>query len=380
LRRYRLRLSDNGDSTIINPTRLDHVASSQLCGQCHGVYIERDEFAMKYATHGGLYRPGDDLFRTRYYIQHPETDPTAARQKDLARNPEFFRERWWDDGTILAGGREFTAMSASACYQRGELSCLTCHTMHRGEPADQLRPELQRNASCTSCHPQAKYTSDVTRHTFHRADSVGSQCLNCHMPHTSYALFGALRSHQILVPRVASSVRHGVPNACNLCHLDRTLEWTQQQLFAWYGTQPMALNEEQRQVSAALLWLLKGDAAQRVIAVWHFGWDAAHQASGADWLAPFVAQLLADPYGVVRYVAFDALRKLPAMAALNYDFLGTKDEWEATRDQAVERWRSSRNVVGRGPQTLIDPAIGMDAKRVRELLEQRNNRPVSIKE
>jgi hypothetical protein len=252
--------------------------------------------------------------------------------------------------------------------------------MHQGEPEDQLRPELQGNASCTLCHQQAKYTSDVASHTFHRADSVGSECLNCHMPHTSYALFGALRSHQILVPRVASSVRHGVPNACNLCHLDRTLEWTQQQLFTWYGTKPIELTDEQRQVSAAILWLLKGDAAQRVIAVWHFGWDAAHQASGSDWLAPLAAQLLTDPYGVVRYVASDALQTLPGMSALEYDFLGTADQWQMARDQVVHRWRSRGPVVGHGPQTLIDSTSGLDGTRVRALLEQRNDRPVSIKE
>ena len=129
-RRYRLHANDGGDETIVNPAKLDHKRSSQVCGQCHGVYIMRDEFAMRYAHEGTLYRPGDDLHRTRYYIQHPNRDPEVRRRKDLMANPEFFRERWWPDGSILAGGREYTALSCSACYKQGEISCLSCHLRH----------------------------------------------------------------------------------------------------------------------------------------------------------------------------------------------------------------------------------------------------------
>lgn len=73
-----------------------------------------------------------------------------------------------------------------------------------------------------SIGPVPPYTTEVTRHTLHGAGSAGSDCLNGHMPHTSYALFRAIRSHQIASPGVAASARYGTPNACNLCHLDRT--------------------------------------------------------------------------------------------------------------------------------------------------------------
>src|SRR5690606_5486095 len=115
--RYRQRFSSEPDPTIVNPEKLDHRLSSHVCGQCHGVYVMREEFAMEYARSGPLFKPGDNLETTRYYIQHPDPDSPPERQEDLHRNPRFFRERWWDDGTILAGGREFTAMSASACYK-----------------------------------------------------------------------------------------------------------------------------------------------------------------------------------------------------------------------------------------------------------------------
>ncbi|MCA9169335.1 MAG: hypothetical protein KDB23_16790, partial [Planctomycetales bacterium] len=196
-RRYQLHREAETDDTIVNPAKLDHVRSSQVCGQCHGVYIMRDEFAMRYAHEGSSYRPGDDINRTRYYIQHPNRDPTVSRKSDLRQNEEFFRERWWADGSILAGGREYTALSASSCFKRGEISCLSCHEMHGEEPADQLLPQANTNSSCTQCHQEDIYTSRVTEHTHHQVDSSGSDCLNCHMPHTAYALLSAIRSHDI---------------------------------------------------------------------------------------------------------------------------------------------------------------------------------------
>ena len=105
------------------------------------------------------------------------------------------------------------------------------------------------------------------------------------MPHTRYGLLKASRSHAIDSPSVASSVESGRPNACNACHLDRTLAWTARKLTEWYGAPPVELNREQKTISATLLRLLKGDAGQRAITAWSMGWEAAHQASGKDCLA-----------------------------------------------------------------------------------------------
>jgi hypothetical protein len=55
------------------------------------------------------------------------------------------------------------------------------------------------------------------------------------MPHTSYALFKAIRSHRITSPSARRSRDQKVPNACNLCHIDRGLGWTAHFLSTWYG-------------------------------------------------------------------------------------------------------------------------------------------------
>lgn len=378
--RYLQHFSAKPDPTIINPARLDHDRGSQVCGQCHGVYVMRDEFAMASANQGPMYHPGEDIHRTRYYIQHPQLDPKPERLADLKRNPDFFRERWWDDGTILAGGREYTALKDSACFTKGKMSCMTCHSMHQSDPNDQLAAGMDGPAACVACHQEPKYNSQVSTHTFHKSGSTGSNCLNCHMPHTTYALFSAIRSHQIQSPRADASARFGTPNACNLCHLDRTLAWTQDQLVSRYGHRPVALSREQQDTSAALLWLLQGNAAQRVITAWHVGWEPAQRTSGTDWLAPFQSQLLADPYGVVRYVAVRSLRTLPAYTNFQYNFLAPTTELSNRVEMALAQWSGTTNQTEGRSEKLLDAQGKVDTARLKWLLNTRDNRAVTIKE
>ncbi len=367
------------DPTIVNPARLDPARSAQVCGQCHGNYIMREEFALEFARNGPLYRPGDDLHRTRYYIQYPGTNATAAQKTEFAQNKEFYTTRWWEDGTVLAGGREFTALLATPCHTRGTMTCLSCHSMHDSDPNDQLKRGRDGPAACTQCHKEERFTTRVPEHTHHAAGSSGSNCLNCHMPHTTYALFKGIRSHQINSPRAESSARHGVPNACNLCHLDRTLDWTQRQLTAWYRQPAMTLTAEQTSIPASLLWLLKGHAAQRIITAWHFGWAPAQQASGMNWTAPFLAQLLNDDYGPVRFVSARSLRTTPGFADFKTDFLGPALQLIADRARALSHWESLRLEVP-ASLALFDSAGKPLTGTVDRLVAERDRRPVSIQE
>src|SRR6266850_510692 len=102
-------------------------------------------------------------------------------------------------------------------------------------------------------------------------------CLSCHMPYTTYGLLKTIRSHQISSPSVQSSLGTARPNACNLCHLDKTLAWTADALSQWYATPTPALNGDDRGVAASLLWLLRGDAGQRAIVAQSMGWAPAQQ-------------------------------------------------------------------------------------------------------
>ncbi len=383
--RYRTHISDDDSkvpkSDIVNPSKLDHRRSSQICGQCHGVFVIRDEFALQFYTEGFAYRPGDDIHQFRYFPQYPGPEASQKQKEDLKKNAAFYNERWWDDGTILAAGREYTAMMDSACYSKGEISCLSCHSMHRSDPVDQLKPEALSNHACTQCHQELQYTLELSRHTFHEEKSVGSECINCHMPHTSYALLSAIRSHQITSPNLESSVLKGVPNACNLCHLDKTLAWTQGQMAERYGAHKVRLSREQQSISAALLWLLKGHAAQRVITAWHFGWKPALEASGNQWQAPFLAQLLNDSYGVVRYMAWKSLKNNPGFSDFQYDFLDPSDKLKIKIELALKHWEKDQNIsIHAGPEVLMDPDGTIMKQQMKHLLDTQDQRPVSITE
>lgn len=369
------------DSTIVNPSLLDHRRSSEVCGQCHGAYIMKPEFAMAFAREGAPYRPGDELFKTRYELKHPRVDPTPSRVADYRNNRSFFREQWWDDGTVLAGGREFTALSASKCYTKGTVSCVTCHTMHKGEPDDQLKAGADTPSTCVKCHTASKYTTELEKHTHHKVGAEGSNCLNCHMPYNTYALFKGIRSHQIESPDNTRISRFGTPNACNLCHLDKTLAWTRDNLFVWYGQKRHALKNEQETTSAALLWLLKGDAAQRVVTAWNAGWAPALQASGTNWIAPFQAQLLADSYGAVRHVAGERLRVLPGFEKFEYDFMAPDAARRQRVTNALERWIATVAKPQRtGEAVLIDNAGKLQETRIADLIRDRDNRSITIQE
>jgi predicted CXXCH cytochrome family protein len=381
---------DLANDPIVQPALVqDHRRSTYICGQCHGVYIRTEEQAARFRDQGIDFLPGEDLLAKRHYIFPPQDATTypdeTSRQKaleDFQRNRSFFQERFWDNGQVLAGGREFTALAMSKCFTQGTISCLSCHSMHESDPNDQLKAGMDTSAACTQCHTEAQFNTQVSQHTHHAANSPGSACLNCHMPRTTYALFTAIRSHQIASPDLAGSVEHGVPNACNLCHLDKPLSWTQDHLVEWYGYVPRVMTVDQQNVSAALIWMLKGDAAQRVIAAWHVGWPPALEASGSDWLAPFVARLLEDPYGVVRYVAGRSLKQLPKFEKFQFDFLASPQELAQASNNVISDWQREKDglPIHTGPRVLIDSHGKVSEPAVRWLLQHRNNRPVSIKE
>ena len=276
LRRYlqlfrTLQGQDAPDPTITNPAKLEPRRSVETCAQCHSFGHWRDQEGL--IRSGVPFRPGDELDehkRVFRYAQDPE-DPLLLEV--LETEPTALEDKFWLDGTIRVAGREYNALLESPGH-RDELTCLSCHSMHEYEvPDTQLDPDFTGNRSCLGCHTD--YADEISEHTRHLPGSSGSECMNCHMPHTTFGFFSAMRSHRIDSPRIQASLESGRPNACNLCHLDETLEWTNQYLSEWYG-QPLAeLDEDERSISAAVLWVLKGDAAQRTITGWHMGWDAA---------------------------------------------------------------------------------------------------------
>jgi hypothetical protein len=394
LRRYSLHLTGAPDSTTVQPSRLDPRRSSQVCGQCHGVWEFYDANGERLANGNGLpYRPGDELSATRFVAQPTVNASSPAMQSLLADDSRFIRDAFWSDGTVRVSGREYNGLIESPCFKDATdpgrtLSCFSCHSLHKtaddtrapSEWADdQLAVGKSGNDACLQCHEPLR--ANLTAHTHHAANSAGSSCYNCHMPYTTYGLLKTIRSHTVASPSVKESVETGRPNACNLCHLDRTLEWTGQALEQWYKTPRHELGADERNVAASLLWMLKGDAGQRAIVSQAMAWPPAQQAAGTDWMAPHLAQLLDDPYDAVRFGAARSMRTLPGFGGFTFDFIAPAQSRREAQLRSMATWDRVRSRPARpAPELLLDTNGNVDIESVLRLLKQRDNRRILLRE
>ena len=367
---------------IIHPKKIEPARSSQICGFCHSMkWWDRAE---DWRVSGFRYRPGDDLELSTPIIRPSRVQAIPGLAAYLDRNPELLRDFFWPDGMVRVSGRDYNGLLESPCYQGGKFSCLSCHSLHESDPDGQLARNRIDNRACTQCHDRFSNESEVTAHTRHLATSSGNQCYNCHMPHTTYGVLKAIRSHQISSPNVATELATGRPNACNLCHLDKPLTWTANLLARWHMQPLPELSKDQIEVGDAVRLALAGDAGQRILIAWHLGWEPARQASGSAWIPPILGQLLDDPYAAVRCVAERSLKRLaPRLVPTGYDYTRSADSRPAVRTQVFETWRRemSANRDQKLPtQTLVYFDLTTMQDGFARLIGQRDNRAVRLRE
>ena len=359
--RYISHLGDKAVHAILNPASetLDHRLSAQACGQCHSYQYTPNP--LDWLKNGPRFLPGNEL-NANTTVVHASTFIANGKQPDGHPHPggEWLGDRFWPDGMVRVTGREYNGLLDTACFQRGKMSCLSCHSMHGYlDNNDQLAPRMETNEACLKCHDD--FRDNLTAHTHHAADSTGSLCYNCHMPHTTYGLLSGIRSHQIDSPSVEAHLKTGRPNACNLCHLNQTLEWSSSHLTKWYDHRQPKLDNDDKSISAMLKMLLKGDAGQRAIAAWNMGWEPARKASGGNWQAPWLIRTMNDPYAAVRYIAHKALM---ADRAIRRPAATTPPPWRERQEpqQAVR------------PELLLD-ATGQPLDNAADKLDQTTRQP-----
>ncbi len=391
----RLGLSRDGgpDSTIANPERLPHDRSAEVCGQCHSieVFLTRED-AFDWQHEGSRYRPGDRLEEFQTIVSgRLEENPPEVREY-LDQHPIFrLQNCFWSDGVLRVTGRELHGLKETPCYQRGELSCISCHRLHRADrddrsleewADDQLRRDMRGNEACTQCHSRYRDPGVLAAHTHHPLDSSGSACQNCHMPYTTWGLLRAIRSHTVESPSVRTSLETGRPNACNQCHLDRTMRWAAETLHDWYGTEIPEMSDDEGTVAASILWALSGDAVQRALMAWSMGWEPAREVSGAQWMVPFLCTLLVDPYDAVRFSAQRSLRGYPEYRGLTADSLraASKERQSAMMSAVLTDWSNGLPAsAGRvGSQLLLLADGRMNLEKLRSLAALRNDRDLVL--
>lgn len=358
---------------IVHPSKLSKERAVLVCARCHGKMIAKAEYDRACLVDGDFFDVRDETYPERYDL--PTLD--GATKFDETKEGRYF----WPDGTPRTTALEYQGVLLSACYQRGEMTCASCHGMHGTDPNDQLlfgdSSELSnthQNQACTNCHNELTESTALLAHTHHAADSGGSLCYNCHMPFQAYSLLKRVRSHRISTPNSLVTAEHGVPNACNQCHVDKSLEWTHQKMADWKGLPAGPLGGSNQNVSMVIVHALSGHALQRALAIEQLGDVSNFSHAGTDWRARVLIVGLEDDYAAVRQLAIRSLRKLDGFKELKFDAIAPTSTRQAQVDTAIQIWNDKASDQTRVQlATLLGDPSGHCEMLIGKIGSQRKN-------
>ena len=377
--------SNTGVATdVVNPARLSVARRDDICARCHGAIIPNPQ-AWDFKTHRDPFVPGLDLgaFNHFFWSEKEQHLIASGKKAQPHSRPEPDDGRFWGDGTPLTTSLEFNGMALSGCYQNGKgaMSCLSCHTMHGNDPNFLLKPDMGSNEACYQCHQE--YRTKLAQHTRHGVDSSGSQCASCHMPHQVYSLMGTHVSHRIQIPDLKGSIGTGKPHACNLCHLDKSLGWTKDELAKWPNGKKHSsgqLSPDEKNIASSILVLAQGDARSRVIFAGAFSKAGARKASGDDWYGLFLTRLMQpERYPAVRYLTHKALQSTSGGIPMAWDTLG-RPEKRAQQLQMLSRRFDASPLFGSHPNLPLGPNGLPDEAVLKRLFQSRSDPDLTVNE
>lgn len=158
---------------------------------------------------------------------------------------EFSRKAFYKDGRFRYTTFIVEAVERTKCFRKGGVSCGTCHDPHGVDAASNptsVKFRQDPDLMCIGCHTQFQNKADVAAHTHHPVSSEASRCVSCHMPRIVDGLLRQVRSHEIDdIPNAQMTERFGPeesPNACLLCHTEKTALWVQSSLEGWKTMPP----------------------------------------------------------------------------------------------------------------------------------------------
>ncbi len=213
-------------ATIINPARLDAVAANDTCIQCH--------------SQG---RPPGNPIGGKYY-DWPVGFQMGRHLADFwsleEHRPGETTFTHFADGTAHKNRMQGNDFVQSLMYTRG-VTCFSCHDPHGNDNVAMLREP--GNGLCLTCHgagtQNGPHAASIAAHTHHAADSPGSACTACHMPAIEQTLGDVMvHAHTFRFIWPAATETLGIPNACTLCHRDRTAAWARNALRGWADRSP----------------------------------------------------------------------------------------------------------------------------------------------
>lgn len=213
-------------TTTLNPARFDYVHANDTCIQCH--------------SQG---RPLKNPIGGRYYDWpvgfHVGLNLADFWQLEEHRLGETTFTHF-ADGTAHKNRMQGNDFVTSLMYARG-VTCFSCHDPHGTENPGLVRE--QGNALCLGCHgpntQNGPHAATIEEHSHHAAGSPGNECIACHMPKIAKTLGDVkIRSHTFRFIWPEQTETLNIPNACNLCHADKTTVWATEALRSWADRSP----------------------------------------------------------------------------------------------------------------------------------------------
>jgi predicted CXXCH cytochrome family protein len=215
---------------ILNPARMDYVAATDTCIQCHSQGRPlQNPIEGKYYDWPVGYNAGLHLANFWQLEDH-----TLGQQSFTH----------FADGTAHKNRMQGNDYVQSVMYRRG-VTCFDCHDIHGTDNYAQLRKPVDK--ICLDCHEPGSRngprTATLEAHTHHKAGSPGSQCVACHMPKIEVTIPGVfVRAHTFSFITPATTDKYKVPNPCTSCHTDKTTAWATEALRQWPERSPWRLD------------------------------------------------------------------------------------------------------------------------------------------
>ena len=206
---------------IINPGRMDYVHANDTCIQCHSQGQPlKNPIEGKYYDWPVGYRVGLNL------SDFWKLEPHELGKLTFTHFP---------DGTARKNRMQGNDFVQSLMYTRG-VTCFSCHDPHGTTNEAMLRKPV--NEVCTVCHgantQNGPHAPSIEAHTHHKAGSPGSQCVACHMPKIEQTIADVnVSSHTFHFVTPVETDTLKIPNACNVCHQDKSTAWATSALAGW---------------------------------------------------------------------------------------------------------------------------------------------------
>jgi tetratricopeptide (TPR) repeat protein len=209
------RPADVNTGLVVRTRNLDNKELLNVCARCHS----RRAIMSDYDNNN------DDLLN--YMIPQLITTPV-----------------YHADGQIRDEDYEYASFTQSKMFEKG-IKCSDCHDSHS------VKTLKADNELCMKCHrpdiyntpshhfhkmPEPKGTPLINRGKPEYKQGTGAQCVNCHMVGQFYMGNDYRRDHSFRNPRPDLTISIGTPNACNDCHTDKTVAWSQGFIEKWYGS------------------------------------------------------------------------------------------------------------------------------------------------